>query len=217
MRGLNTVAICTQSSRMAPFAMHLYLRVLMFSLTLLLAALNFQLYISIKQEVLNIDHYWSISNAELPIRLRPAALKIVPTEHYHILNDTQWHTTFSPQPGYTFGFVRLGTEVTPFEPAIFHQMHCLNVLRQSLVSDDWSDVSEHGPRLWHVNHCLNMIRQAILCNSDTTLEPSYIYGTHKGRNQSAASGMDVWHICRDWNQVDEFVKENYKQTRNISV
>lgn len=142
-------------------------------------------------------------------------LKVQATQQYHISNDNDWHSTYTPS-GYQSGFVHLGSRGTAdfYEPAIYHQFHCLDALRRSVVHHNWSDVSTKSRAERHVHHCLNMIRQAILCNSDTTLEPAFIYNVRDGRNQSAASGLNVPHVCRDWTQVRSFAHENYVNTRN---
>lgn len=51
------------------------------------------------------------------------------------------------------------------------------------------------------HHCLNVIRQAVLCNGDTTLEPSHLETLENGKSVAAASGMGVLHVCRDWEQL----------------
>lgn len=143
----------------------------------------------------------------LPITLHPAALKVEATENYHILNDAQWSTTFTSSE-----YTKLGSDLKPYKPATYHQMRCLDLLRRAVVHYNWLDTSLEKRRLWHVNHCLNMMRQAILCNGDITLEPSYVLNVFNGRNQSAASGLDVMHVCRDWTQVIGFAKASYIKT-----
>jgi hypothetical protein len=59
-----------------------------------------------------------------------------------------------------------------------------------------------------IQHCLNYLRQAILCNSDTTLEPSFPYILPDNTSTSAASGIGVVHKCVDWTQVRSFVEAN---------
>ncbi|KAF9463669.1 hypothetical protein BDZ94DRAFT_1258260 [Collybia nuda] len=147
---------------------------------------------------------------EVPIIIEPAMLKVQATEHYNINNDDDWYSTYAPS-GYGSGSIRL-SDTDFYRPAVYHQFHCLDMLRRSIVHHNWSDVATEHRMERRVHQCLNMIRQAILCNSDTTLEPSYIYGVRDGRNESAASGLDVPHVCRDWTQVRSYVQSNYIQT-----
>ncbi|KAF5358571.1 hypothetical protein D9757_012957 [Collybiopsis confluens] len=195
-----------------------YFLAISLTLAFLAMVVNVQILTDISQELARSNQHWKLAkeiHSELPIPHQLAALKMVTTDYYHILNNEEWQSTFTPS-GAPFGFVRLGEDAAPLEPAIFHQMHCLDTLRKSILFFDWRNISAYERQLWHVNHCMNMLRQAILCNSDITLEPSFVYGIYDGRNQSAASGMDVWHVCRDWTQVNKFVGDNFAQTRNIT-
>ena len=137
------------------------------------------------------------------------------TPFYDIHNDDDWNTIFPN--GYSTGFVRLGKGAKFYEPSIYHQMHCLNILRQSIVHHDWSNATNQERVLWHVHHCLNMIRQAILCNADSTLEPSFFYRLNKGKNESAASGLDVLHTCRDWTQIRAYAESNFHDTKTLGA
>ncbi|KAJ7100377.1 hypothetical protein C8R44DRAFT_716480 [Mycena epipterygia] len=72
-----------------------------------------------------------------------------------------WATTSSKG----FGYVRLGPEHRAFAVAMFHQLHCVRLLRAAL--DGRYDAMSRG----HMHHCLNYIRQMILCAPNLTLEP----------------------------------------------
>ncbi|GBE82097.1 hypothetical protein SCP_0404760 [Sparassis crispa] len=78
--------------------------------------------------------------------------------------------------------------------AMFHQMHCLQKIREAITQGDAG---------MHVRHCLNLLRQAILCASDTTLDPM--------NKPNGTDGLGVVHICRDWEKVYDFVDENQRQ------
>ncbi|KAK7045125.1 hypothetical protein R3P38DRAFT_2766657 [Favolaschia claudopus] len=139
---------------------------------------------------------------ELPIRPRPAAMKIEATEHYGLEADEDWVSLMPSRRG--FGFVRLGERRLPLEPSIYHQLHCLSSLRQLVVHG----VSNDTETYWHIQHCLNSLRQAILCNADTTLEPSFMYQLSDHTSKPASSGMGVIHTCKDWTQIRSFVEDN---------
>ncbi|KAG1811881.1 uncharacterized protein BJ212DRAFT_1373857 [Suillus subaureus] len=115
---------------------------------------------------------------ELPLDLEIAALTFEDSKYY------KGH-----------GFVRLGPNGRLFGVSMFHQIHCLQMIRLALIN---------GPSD-HSGHCLNFLRQAILCNSDTTLDPVYIDGSMIG-----SDGLGVTHICRDWSQVYAYIKENQR-------
>jgi hypothetical protein len=75
---------------------------------------------------------------------------------------------------------------------MFHQMHCLQMIRSAIVQGDPGH---------HTRHCLNLLRQAILCASDITLDPINL-GT------DGTDGIGVVHVCRDWEKVYDFVEQN---------
>ncbi|KAJ7048674.1 hypothetical protein C8F01DRAFT_1379621 [Mycena amicta] len=147
----------------------------------------------------------------VPTKLQSAALKVQATERYGLDAEGDWESLMPSG----HGFIRLGEGGQPFEPAIYHQLHCLSVLRRRFISSDDGTTSQNKTA-WHVHHCMNYLRQAILCNADTTLEPSYLFHLD-GRNGTvpAASGMDVVHECQDWTQLRQFVEENQKRFRGV--
>nr|GAT60886.1 predicted protein [Mycena chlorophos] len=85
------------------------------------------------------------------------------SSHYSFLPEAReaWYTAFPDG----FGAIRLGHHHRVFYVSMYHELHCLQQFRDTLV-----DV---GPRVdWgHLHHCLNYIRQRALCQADLTLEP----------------------------------------------
>ena len=75
--------------------------------------------------------------------------------------------------------------------AMFHQMPCLQKIRDAIVQGDPGH---------HTRHCLNLLRQAVLCASDTTIDPL--------TTATGTDGLGVVHVCRDWQKVFDFVEEN---------
>ncbi|KAF9218572.1 hypothetical protein BS17DRAFT_762184 [Gyrodon lividus] len=102
------------------------------------------------------------------------------------------------------GFLQLGREGQIYELSLYHQLHCLDGLRRAFLAG--SCEAEH--MAWHIHHCLNHLRQSILCAADTTLEPASDYVIN-GKHTPGASGMNVVHRCRDWEQVREYAERNY--------
>jgi len=74
---------------------------------------------------------------------------------------------------------------------MFHQMHCLQKIREAIVQEDPGH---------HTQHCPNLLRQVVLCSSDTTLDPLI--------GENAIDGIGVVHVCRDWRIVYDFVEDN---------
>ncbi|KIM89628.1 hypothetical protein PILCRDRAFT_1964 [Piloderma croceum F 1598] len=123
---------------------------------------------------------------ELPLRLDNVAMKfedMAQGNHYSISGVyawLDWHSLdyFPKGPG----FVRLGPNGRQFGVSMFHQIHCLNMIRMALIN------GADG----HSGHCMNFLRQAILCAADTTIEDT----------------AEVTHVCKDWTQVYAHVTEN---------
>ncbi|PCH33000.1 hypothetical protein WOLCODRAFT_61848 [Wolfiporia cocos MD-104 SS10] len=124
--------------------------------------------------------------SELPLRLGNVAMSFetMPMNgHYSQTGFNawlEWHAIDHFPKAH--GFVALGANGRQFGISMFHQLHCLEMIRESMIN---------GPD-GHAAHCLNFLRQAILCNSDITLE----------------SGGESTHVCRDWTQVYAFVTRN---------
>ncbi|KAH7921602.1 hypothetical protein BV22DRAFT_1038476 [Leucogyrophana mollusca] len=136
--------------------------------------------------------------ANLPIDLPHVALEIENTGKFGISNPeawAEWRTTdLFPRAN---GFVKLGKQGRTFGVSMFHQMHCLMMIRKAVIEKDSADS--------HTHHCLNFIRQAILCASDTTLDPLRNDGHGKLRG---SDGVSVVHVCRDWEKVYDYVRMN---------
>ncbi|KAJ7257037.1 hypothetical protein C8J57DRAFT_1721309 [Mycena rebaudengoi] len=149
----------------------------------------------------------------LPLLPQPVALVVEATNRYGLEAEEEWSSLMPHGKG--FGFVRLGAQGRPLEPAIYHQLHCLSSLRKSFAYGSRNMTSERAA--WHIHHCLNYLRQAILCNADTTLEPSYMYVLKDNTTTPAASGLGVTHTCVDWTQIRVYVDENQDLYRNIPL
>ncbi|KAJ7450939.1 hypothetical protein B0H11DRAFT_1741562 [Mycena galericulata] len=129
---------------------------------------------------------------QLPLDVPLVALTTEDSEAYSLSDFDaygDWRST-DLFPGGN-GFVRLGPNGRPFGVAMFHQMHCLQMIRNAIVQGD----ADH-----HARHCLNLIRQTVLCASDTTLDAL----NHEG----GTDGLGSVHVCRDWQKVYDFVEEN---------
>ncbi len=100
------------------------------------------------------------------------------------------------------GFVFLGQEHFVFGVSMWHQMHCLNHIRATLVNgDDGSD---------HTAHCFHYLRQGILCAADTTLESGGV-GMRLANGDVVANGGETVHTCRDWRQVHDWMESEQEK------
>ncbi|KAA8650342.1 hypothetical protein EYZ11_000706 [Aspergillus tanneri] len=93
----------------------------------------------------------------------------------------------------------------------FHQIHCLNLIRQYTYRDDWdysNEASWHGgPEMvrWHVDHCIETLRMNLMCTADVT--PYLIWNDPDGFNGESPS-FNTLHKCRKWEPIVKWVKEH---------
>jgi hypothetical protein len=137
-----------------------------------------------------------------PLKLKEVAMLVEDTQHYQLDNDSEWESIF-PRSG---GFVHLGAEETPYGLSMFHQLHCLDMIRTSLLSVSASQNSSL-PFPIHTKHCLGYLRQMVLCAADTHLEPVIPYLPKKAVN---SFGL---HRCRDWQAVYIELERDAKRWR----
>ncbi|KAK0433993.1 hypothetical protein EV421DRAFT_1892846 [Armillaria borealis] len=136
-----------------------------------------------------------------PLDLPNVLMMMEESSHYGISgldSREEWATTAT----YGFGYLRLGQEQRRFALSMWHQLHCLRLMRTALDGD-----YDQGVR-GHMQHCLTYLRQMILCNPDLTLEPADMLT----RNYEIKR-MGATHICKDWSKVYDAMGRNYNDTR----
>ncbi|EMD91267.1 hypothetical protein COCC4DRAFT_35178 [Bipolaris maydis ATCC 48331] len=84
-----------------------------------------------------------------------------------------------------------------------HTLHCVDQLRRALDRDYYfgKKTVMAFPDRGHRDHCLDHIRQQLMCHADLTPVPVIWY---PGYGRSFVQS-DVYHTCRDWNAIREFV------------
>jgi hypothetical protein len=120
------------------------------------------------------------------------------------LGIADWATLFPSSNGTLF----LGPSFRPYTPALFHHLHCLDVMRGALAEEYVRAEKGLPPKdrqEAETEHCANYVRQSVLCASDLTVE-----------NVKATSGLSVTdtdgtHVCRDWSAVYDAAEENWKE------
>ncbi|KIM95440.1 hypothetical protein OIDMADRAFT_133987 [Oidiodendron maius Zn] len=86
---------------------------------------------------------------------------------------------------------------------MFHQLHCLNQIREALYRDHYPEIPIHGPV--HLNHCINHLRQAIQCWGSTAIIPlKWFEGYHDTYVKS-----DTVHTCRKFEPIRAYVSERF--------
>ncbi|PYI02709.1 hypothetical protein BO78DRAFT_422273 [Aspergillus sclerotiicarbonarius CBS 121057] len=94
----------------------------------------------------------------------------------------------------------------PSIPTVFHQLHCLYILRRAyyaLSDDDDDDLQRFDfgkNRSIHVPHCFDYLRQGITCSADTTVEPAV-------DEENGFLGSGFPRQCVDFDALKEYVEE----------
>ncbi|KZO92674.1 hypothetical protein CALVIDRAFT_601317 [Calocera viscosa TUFC12733] len=142
----------------------------------------------------------------------PVALTIDDTEHFQIATPdatADWNAIFPPGRG----FIHLGPNNRRFGLSMFHQIHCLDMIRQALLS---------GTTSGHVHHCFSYLRQTALCHADLTLEEGVPALGLDPTGELPVNGLQMTHTCRDWSKVYEFLGDQHyewkewRKTHNIT-
>ncbi|KAJ7118118.1 hypothetical protein C8R44DRAFT_923355, partial [Mycena epipterygia] len=92
---------------------------------------------------------------------------------------------------------------------VFHQLHCLDMLRQQLHPGHNYTVLSMG----HVRHCIGTIRQSLMCASDIT--PIVWQWSDKWR--VAEPRDDVVHVCRDFEKIQDWARDRFHKFPDLSV
>ncbi|KAJ8129036.1 hypothetical protein O1611_g4595 [Lasiodiplodia mahajangana] len=97
-----------------------------------------------------------------------------------------------PIPGDKGGYV--------VQLAVFHQLHCLNMIRKALY--DGADMSntDDSMGIEHLDHCVDMLRQSIMCTSDVT--PTTFARTSLESSMKVVA--EVVHTCRSFSKVQQW-------------
>ncbi|RDW64667.1 hypothetical protein BP6252_10318 [Coleophoma cylindrospora] len=98
--------------------------------------------------------------------------------------------------------VRVGLEV-------FHQLHCVNLLRQVTYRDWYEDISgefHEGQEALqkHTDHCLEILRKSIECNADIGVFTLYKHAD----DQLPWPELNTWHTCRNFDKIRDWAMEN---------
>jgi hypothetical protein len=136
--------------------------------------------------------------SQLPLELPSVGLELESGEgHFSLYDDDDWGTLFPSD-----GFVALGPNNRTFLVSLYHQFHCLDIIRVGYVVN-----RTHAAE--HIQHCLRYLRQALLCHADTTLEVDIPQiSQDDGKLYHTANGVGSVHKCKDWTVLRQFMLEN---------
>lgn len=126
--------------------------------------------------------------------------------HYSLntsLSSQEWAALLPNQ-----GIIYLGHDrhnPQPFTTSLFHQLRCLNIIRQQIVSFRSSDPKHRQEPSRLASHCMNYLRQMVLCRSNLHLES---VRSHVGPRVAVS---DVTRRCKDWKAVYDAAESNQRQ------
>ncbi|KIM67645.1 hypothetical protein SCLCIDRAFT_107594 [Scleroderma citrinum Foug A] len=134
---------------------------------------------------------------QLPLELPEVGLVLEDGHpHFDLWDDDEWGTLFPSD-----GFARVGPHNRTFVVSLYHQFHCLDVIRVGYLVN-----RTHAAH--HIQHCLRYLRQILLCHADTTLEPDIPQMAPDGSWHHTANGVGAVHRCRDWTKLRRYMLEN---------
>lgn len=106
--------------------------------------------------------------------------------------------------------------------AVFHQLHCLDMLRQALY-ESRPDIVEQGHNeshtadphpdhdvtvdhnhshdMYHIGHCFDLLRQSLMCKADLTVEVGNL-------TEGGVTGFGTEHQCVNWEELMGWMKQN---------
>ncbi|KAJ6478197.1 hypothetical protein C8R45DRAFT_1101586 [Mycena sanguinolenta] len=85
---------------------------------------------------------------------------------------------------------------------VFHNLHCLNMIRQRVHSDYYTDAEKMD--IVHLDHCIDWIRQSLMCAGDTSV---IVWQWDAAQNITTFQG-DVVHTCRNFEKLREWGKSH---------
>lgn len=101
--------------------------------------------------------------------------------------------------------LHLGPDLRPFTLSMFHQLRCLDIVREVIVdffADNRTDAAYTRPAL--AAHCMDYLRQTAMCRADLTLESLW------SNTSSKVTVSEITHTCKDWTAAYEAAEQNYE-------
>ncbi|KAJ7510318.1 hypothetical protein B0H11DRAFT_1958504 [Mycena galericulata] len=100
------------------------------------------------------------------------------------------------------GMIYLGEKKQPFSISLFHQLRCISLLRQEMLSAQKTNQTKPDSEL--NQHCLNYMRQMLFCAADTVLDTVLGPISHP-------LVVPEFFYCKDWQLVYDAVEKNQRE------
>ncbi|KAJ4406575.1 hypothetical protein N0V91_004518 [Didymella pomorum] len=98
---------------------------------------------------------------------------------------------------------------------VFHQLHCLNLLRMSTYPDhyktiSWSDTNDAPEKVReHLDHCIEILRINLMCLSDVNV---FTFQPTKEEGKQGMGGYwpdyESEHVCRNFDHIKDWARAN---------
>ncbi|KAM3519678.1 hypothetical protein NHJ13051_007334 [Beauveria bassiana] len=94
---------------------------------------------------------------------------------------------------------------------VFHQLHCLNMIRQSIYPKRYNSsiIRQDGTidfLAWsHLDHCIEAIRESLTCSADVSAVP---YRWHP-ETKIAEPDIRSVHVCRNFTKIRDWAFERF--------
>ncbi|WPH00670.1 Hypothetical protein R9X50_00350000 [Acrodontium crateriforme] len=105
---------------------------------------------------------------------------------------------------------------------VFHQLHCLNLIRQYTWLDHYAvppSSLRGGDRVgnrMHVDHCIETLRLSLMCNADITPFLTRNHDVNDPTNRlNAKADFDSFHKCKKWDPLVSWVRDHTWEKSNI--
>ncbi|KAJ7219754.1 hypothetical protein C8J57DRAFT_1393854, partial [Mycena rebaudengoi] len=99
-----------------------------------------------------------------------------------------------------------GEEVYSTTLAVFHNLHCLNLLRMSLYPDFYkSPATEKQLCVSHLAHCIDIMRETVMCAADVTPMPGRYSSDNDGPEVLFLTSTEHW--CQDFGRIKDWALE----------
>ncbi|KAI0153413.1 hypothetical protein BJ166DRAFT_616593 [Pestalotiopsis sp. NC0098] len=83
---------------------------------------------------------------------------------------------------------------------VYHELHCLNMLRRQIYRDWYPDRHTMEKQLEHADHCIDALRQALMCHGDIALMTYDWIDDYRW----PWPNFNVDHECRRWDLLEQW-------------
>ncbi|KAH3939742.1 hypothetical protein HBI56_224370 [Parastagonospora nodorum] len=145
-------------------------------------------------------HLGTRSHLELSVQPRLFKMERVFGDKPSRESSSAWDTLM-PKRGGFFNHPKIAPKRSAY--AVFHQLHCLNALREAYWTTLDAAVSPTALNVndipfevspVHMRHCIDLLRQALMCTPDLTVET-------KNETLGGVTGFGTVHQCKDWSEL----------------